>query len=81
MSVGMKPFKKDQFEGCVSAMYAATKTEQSGQYICPPAVVEQGSKLFQDEQIAENLMKLTTDIVQEKAGAESVENGCPLTLY
>lgn len=81
MSVGMKPFKKNQFEGCVSAMYAATKTEKSGQYICPPAVVEPGSKMFQDEQLAENLMKLTTEIVREKAGAESVDKGCPLTLY
>lgn len=31
MSVGMKPFKKSQWEGCVSAMFAATKTEKSGQ--------------------------------------------------
>ena len=28
MSVGMKPFKKDQFMRCVSAMFAATKTER-----------------------------------------------------
>jgi len=78
MSVGMKPFKKSQWEGCVSAMFAATKTEKSGQYICPPARPETGSKMAQDEELAESLMKLTKEVVMEKTRAESVEKGCPL---
>lgn len=39
MSVGLKPFRKTQFEGCVSAMYAATMAEKGGQYIAPPKVI------------------------------------------
>ncbi|KAI1209528.1 NAD(P)-binding protein [Annulohypoxylon truncatum] len=66
MAVGMEPFKKDQFEGAVSAMFASTYTEKSGQYICPPAVPESGSKLSQDKVLADNLMKLTWKIVTEK---------------
>lgn len=30
MSVGLEQFKKDQFEGCVSMVYAATATKESG---------------------------------------------------
>lgn len=51
MRVGLAPFKKNQFEGCLSAVFAAVKTEKSGQYICPPAILEQGSKLFQDDEL------------------------------
>lgn len=32
MAVGLKPFRKDQFDGCVSTMYAATVCEDSGLY-------------------------------------------------
>lgn len=32
MSVGMKPFRKSVFDGCVSTMYAATVCEDSGLY-------------------------------------------------
>ena len=32
MSVGLKPFRKSQFEGCVSSMYAATACMESGLY-------------------------------------------------
>ncbi|KAI1461499.1 NAD(P)-binding protein [Annulohypoxylon moriforme] len=70
MATGMEPFKKDQFEGAVSTMFAATCTEESGEYICPPAVPEQGSKLSQDKGLAENLMKLTKEIVKEKTNDE-----------
>lgn len=38
MSVGTKPLKKDQWQGCVSAVLAATKTEKCRQHICPPAI-------------------------------------------
>jgi NAD(P)-dependent dehydrogenase (short-subunit alcohol dehydrogenase family) len=81
MSVGMKPFKKDQWQGCVSAMYAATKTERSGEYICPPAIPEKGNALFQDEKLAESLMALTRKVIKEKMYAESVEKGCPMEFY
>ena len=66
MSTGLAPFKKDQFMGCVSAMFAATTTTKSGEYICPPAVTESGSTLSQSEELGENLMRLTRDLVKEK---------------
>jgi len=83
MSVGMKPFKKDQWQGCVSAMFAATKTESSGQYICPPALPEEGNNLFRDRdgKLAEALMALTRKVVMEKMYGETVEKGCPVEFY
>ncbi|RDW75559.1 retinol dehydrogenase 12 [Coleophoma crateriformis] len=79
MSVAMKPFQKDQFMGCVSTMFAATKTEKSGQYITPPAIPEKGSSLAQDEQLGEQLMKLTEELIRSKSDA--VAEGCPLKFY
>ena len=81
MSVGLAPFKKDQFQGCVSAVFAATKTEKGGQYICPPAVPESGSAQAQDEQLGENLMKLTREVLKEKTYDESAAKGCPFKDY
>lgn len=72
MSVGMKVFKKDQWDGCISAVFAATKTMESGKYFCPPAIPEEGSSLYQDYELAESLMKLTEEIIREKMGEESV---------
>lgn len=80
MSVGAAPFKKTQFEGCVSALFAATTTLRSGQYVCPPAIVEQGSDKANDEALGERLMALTVRLVREKTRTESVEKGCPLSL-
>lgn len=77
MSVLMNPFKKTQFEGCVSTMFAATKTEKSGQYICPPAIVEQGSDKANDALLGEQLMDLTLKIIKEKTKKDSVDKGCP----
>jgi len=71
VSVGMAPFKKTQFEGAVSTMYAATMTEKSGQYICPPAIVEQGSELARDDELGERLMKLTWQVVKGKTKLSS----------
>ena len=76
MSVGMEPFKKDQFEGCVSAMFAATVTDKGGQYICPPAVPEPGNKLAQDEELGDRLMELTRKVIMEKT--QAAEQGCPV---
>lgn len=81
MSVGMEPFKKDQFEGAVSSVFACTTTTGSGQYICPPAIVEQGSDLANNEQLAEDLMKLTREIITEKTRSQSVDKGCPMQDY
>lgn len=81
MSVGMSPFKKSQWDGAVSAMFCATKTEEGGQYVCPPAIPEAGSKLYQDEggELERSLMDLTIRLVREKLDPE--KQGCPLKLY
>ena len=70
MSVGIQPFKKDAMQGAVSTVFAATKTDKSGQYICPPAVPEAGSNLARDEALGEQLMKLTREILAQKLGVE-----------
>lgn len=77
MSAGMAPFQKDQFEGALSALYAATATNQSGEYICPPAVPEPGSKLAQDDALGDQLMDFTRKLVMEKTKRDSSEKGCP----
>jgi NAD(P)-dependent dehydrogenase (short-subunit alcohol dehydrogenase family) len=77
MTHGLNPFKKTQFEGAVSTMYAATVTEGSGQYICPPAIVEKGSELANDDELGERLMDLTWKIVKEKTQSVSADKGCP----
>lgn len=79
MSAAMKPFKKDFIQGCVSTVFAATKTTGSGQYICPPAVPESGIAMAQDEALGEQMMKLTREVVREKMGS-SLGN-CPLKDY
>ncbi len=81
MSVGMAPLKKNIMQGCVSTVFAATKTDKSGQYICPPAVPESGNEMAQDDQLGENLMKLTRDLVKEKTYEDSAAKGCPFTDY
>jgi NAD(P)-dependent dehydrogenase (short-subunit alcohol dehydrogenase family) len=81
MSEGLAPFKKDQFEGALSTLFAVTKTDKSGEYICPPADPESGSELAQNEDLGEQLMKLTREVVKEKLPKESVEKGCPLKDY
>lgn len=81
MSHGMAPLKKDIWQGCVSTVFAATKTEKSGQYICPPAVPESGNTMAQDEELGEQLMKLTREVVAEKTYQDSVAKGCPFTDY
>ena len=81
MSVAMSPFKKDQWAGAASTLFAATKTEKTGEYICPPAVPEPGSSQMQDAKLGEQLMKFTNELVKEKFGAQSVEKGCSLKAY
>lgn len=79
ISAGLKAFRKDQFEGCVSTMYAATKCEDSGLYITPPKIVEQGTPKANDMNLAEQLMKLTREVVNQKT--EAGKKGCPLKDY
>lgn len=77
MSAGLEPFKKNQFEGAVSTVYAATTLKDSGKYICPPAVPEPGSKMSQDDELADRLMELTRKTVMEKTKRKSADQGCP----
>lgn len=81
MSVGMKPFKKDSFQGAVSALFAATATTKSGEYICPPAIPESGNDLAQNAELGEALMKLTREVVKEKTYEQSAAKGCPFQDY
>ena len=81
MSVGLAPFKKDQFQGCISTVFAATKTTKSGEYICPPAVPESGSELAQDGELGEQLMKLTRELVTEKLYGDSAAKEGPFRDY
>lgn len=77
MSAGMKPFQKDQWEGALSTMYAATATMKSGEYICPPAVPEPGSSLSQNDALGDQLMDFTRKLVMEKTKRDSSDMGCP----
>ncbi|KEF59103.1 uncharacterized protein A1O9_03947 [Exophiala aquamarina CBS 119918] len=81
MDVGLKPFKKDIWMGCVSTVFAATRVTKSGLYICPPAIGEPGSEASQNQKLREQLMKLTREIVRENFGELSVDKGCPLKDY
>lgn len=76
MSLGLKPFRKSQFEGCVSSMYAATVCMESGLYIAPPKIPEEGSPKASDMDLAEQLMKLTKEVIDEKTHARA--KGCPM---
>lgn len=81
MSAGLRPFQKNQFQGAVSTVFAATTTTKSGQYICPPAVHEKGSALSQNMELAEQLMKLTREVVKERTYSDSAAKGCPFNDY
>jgi len=65
----------------VSTVFAATKTEKTGEYICPPAIPESGNALSQDEKLGEALMTLTRQIIKDKTRNDSVEKGCPFEFY
>ena len=53
-------------------MYAATVTRESGQFICAPATVEEPSEQAQSDELMENLMALTRQLVSEKTGGDVV---------
>lgn len=75
MSHVMDPIKKDQWQGAVPTVYAATTTTESGEWVCPPAIPEPGSKQAQDEELQENLMALTARIYREKMNPAVVDKG------
>jgi hypothetical protein len=77
MSHGLEPFKKDQFEGAVPTVFAVTMADKSGQYICAPAIPEAGSELSQSEELADNLMELTRNVIKDKMRSESAAEGSP----
>lgn len=81
MSVAMAPIKKNIMQGCVSTVFAATATTKSGEYICPPAVPESGNAMAQDEQLGEDMMKLTRELIKEKTYKDSAAKGCPFKDY
>ncbi|KAK0737340.1 hypothetical protein B0T21DRAFT_347716 [Apiosordaria backusii] len=78
MKYGLEPLKKDQFEGAVPTMFCVTKTEDFGQYICPPCIPEEGSEMSQSDELADRLMELMRNIVVEKMKMDSVERRCPM---
>jgi NAD(P)-dependent dehydrogenase (short-subunit alcohol dehydrogenase family) len=77
MSFFMYPFKKSPEQGCISAMFAATKAQGRGLYINPPAMIEEGNEKSRDKEMGERLMSITMDIIKEKTDAR--QNGCPMT--
>jgi hypothetical protein len=46
--------------------------------VAPQKIIEEGSPKANDKELADRLMKLTTEIVDEKTGAS--KQGCPLQL-
>ncbi|OIW27894.1 retinol dehydrogenase 12 [Coniochaeta ligniaria NRRL 30616] len=75
MSHVVDPIKKDQWQGAVPTVYAATTTTESGEWVCPPAIPEPGNKLAQSEELQENLMALTGKIYREKMNPVSADKG------
>ena len=52
-----------------------------GEYICPPAIPEEVSKLYQDDGLAEQLMVLTRRIVKDTMGEQAIKGCCPFEFY
>ncbi|KAJ9478916.1 putative oxidoreductase ENV9 (putative) [Pseudozyma hubeiensis] len=63
----LNPIKKDIFQGCVSAMYSATQPTKGGNFICPPAVPEEGPAKSRDQEMQDRLARLSKEII-ERAG-------------
>ncbi|KIV80422.1 hypothetical protein PV11_07922 [Exophiala sideris] len=70
----IKPFMKDPVsQGCRPALYAATSKEIeeqgiSGQYIVPDKKVTSPSSTAQDDQLGENLWRLSEQIIKDRLG-------------
>ncbi|KAJ1019905.1 hypothetical protein NDA16_004186 [Ustilago loliicola] len=63
----LNPIKKDIFQGCVSAMYCATQATKGGNFICPPALPEEGPEKSRDEDMQDRLARLSKQVI-ERAG-------------
>lgn len=50
------------------------------QYICPPAVPEQGSELSNSVELQDQMVKFVTELVAEKTRDQSSAKGCPFDL-
>jgi len=58
------PIKKDIWDAACSVMYVATKTEKTGEYVCPPAIPEPGSELARSAELGDQLMSLTREVLK-----------------
>ncbi|KAJ1031344.1 hypothetical protein NDA18_002559 [Ustilago nuda] len=63
----INPIKKDIFQGSVSAMYCATQPTKGGNFICPPAIPEDGPEKSRDEDMQDRLARLSKQVI-ERAG-------------
>ncbi|ODQ50283.1 NAD(P)-binding protein [Saitoella complicata NRRL Y-17804] len=69
----IRPFLKDIFEGCISECYAATspeieEKEVQGKYIMPPNSIKEGSSMSLDEELGDQLWRLSIQVVKDKTG-------------
>ncbi|EST06011.1 Short-chain dehydrogenase/reductase SDR [Kalmanozyma brasiliensis GHG001] len=60
----LNPIKKSIFQGCVSAMYCATQPTKGGNFICPPAVPEDGPEKSRDEEMQDRLVRFSKQIIE-----------------
>lgn len=67
VSTLMKPLAKSPFEAARSALWNATMTKATGQYMNVPRITEEGSEKSQDAAMGERLMKITEEFTN-KAG-------------
>ncbi|KAL2040012.1 hypothetical protein N7G274_007415 [Stereocaulon virgatum] len=76
----VRPFMKDPVnEGCRPALFAATsedivRDKIQGQYIVPDRKVTEPSKQARDDDLGENLWRLSEQILQEKRSPVSTES-------
>lgn len=47
--------------------------------VCPPAIPEEGSSLYQTAGLEDQLMRLTAELVASKTDAK--KQGCPIKFY
>jgi len=64
MNVLMAPLIKDQWQRATSTLFCATTMEKSGEYLYPPTTPEAGSELARNEELGEQLMRLTRGVGQ-----------------
>lgn len=60
----LNPIKKDIFQGCVSAMFCATQANEGGNFICPPAIPEEGPEKSRDQDMQDRLVRLSKQVIE-----------------